>query len=142
MSIQPYLFFAGRAEEAIAFYGKALGAEVQMLLRHKDSPEPPPPGVIAPGFEDKVMHASVKIGDAILNLSDGCGKEEPGAAGTGFNGFGLTISAKDEADADRIFAALADGGEVRMPLGKTFFAPRFGMVVDRFGVLWFVIVQQ
>jgi len=138
MTIQPYLFFAGRADEAIAFYAKALGAEVQMLLRHKDSPEPPPPGVIAPGFEDKVMHASVKIGDAILNLSDGCSQEEA----TGFNGFGLTISAEDEADADRIFGALVDGGEVRMPLGKTFFSPRFGMVADRFGVLWIVIVQH
>ncbi|WP_159728899.1 VOC family protein [Methylosinus sp. Ce-a6] len=140
MTIEPYLFFAGRADEAIAFYANALGAEVRMLLRHKDNPEPPPQGVIAPGFEDKVMHSTLKIGDAILHASDGCGQEEPGA--TGFNGFALSISAKDEPDADRIFGALVDGGEVRMPLGKTFFSPRFGMVADRFGVLWIVIVQH
>lgn len=137
MTIQPYLYFSGRAEEAIAFYQKALGAEVQMLLRYKDSPEPPPPGVIAPGWEEKVMHSSLKIGDAIVLASDGCGQEQ-----AGFKNFGLTISAEGEADADRIFGALADGGEVRMPLGKTFFSPRFGMVADRFGVLWIVIVQH
>lgn len=140
MTIQPYLYFGGRAEEAIAFYQKALGAEVQMLLRHKDSPEPAPPGVIAPGWESKVMHASLKIDDAVVHVSDGCGREEPGSRR--FDGFGLTIAAKDEADADRIFGALVDGGEVRMPLGKTFFSPRFGMVADRFGVLWIVIVQH
>lgn len=137
MNIQPYLFFNGRADDAIAFYKDALGAEVQMLLRHKESPEPPPPGLLAPGWEEKVMHATLKIGDGILHCSDGCGADSPG-----FASFALSAAAKDEAEADRIFAALAEGGETRMPLGKTFFAPRFGMVADRFGVLWMVIVPQ
>lgn len=137
MNIQPYLFFNGRLDDAIAFYKDALGAEVQMLLRYKDSPEPPPPGVLAPDWDDKIMHSCLKIGETSIFASDGCGNLAPG-----FNSFGLSIAVKDEAEADRVFAALADGGETRMPLGKAFFAVRFGMVVDRFGVLWMVIVPQ
>ena len=137
MNIQPYLFFNGRLDDAIAFYKDTLGAEAQMLMRYKDCPDPPPPGVLAPGWDDKIMHSCLKIGETTIFASDGCGNLEPG-----FNGFGLSIAAKDEAEADRIFAALSDGGDVRMPLGKTFFSPRFGMVADRFGVLWMVIVSQ
>jgi PhnB protein len=137
MNITPYLFFDGRADEAIAFYKDALGAEVQMLLRHKESPEPPPPGALAPGWEEKIMHATLKIGDAVLHCSDGCGTDNGS-----FDNFGLSAAAKDESEADRIFAAVADGGEVRVPLCQTFFASRFGMVVDRFGVLWMVIVPK
>ncbi|MBY6243582.1 VOC family protein [Methylosinus sp. Sm6] len=137
MHIQPYLFFNGRLDDAIAFYKDALGAEVQMLLRYKDSPEPPPPGAVAPNWDDKIMHSCLKIGETSVFASDGCG-----TLATGFNGFGLSIAVKDEAEADRVFAALADGGEIRMPLGKTFFSPRFGMVVDRFGVLWMVVIPQ
>ena len=135
MTIQPYLYFAGRADEAITFYQKVFGAELQMLLRFKDSPDPAPPGMIAPGWENKVMHSSLKIGESIVLASDGCGSGD-----TGFKGFGLSYAVKDAAEADRIFAALADGGQVKMPLGKTFFSPRFGMVEDRFGVLWIVIL--
>jgi PhnB protein len=135
MAIHPYLYFSGRAEEAIAFYQKAIGAELTMLLRFKDSPEPAPEGVIAPGWENKVMHANLKIDGADVHLSDGCGADN-----AGFKGFSLTYTAKDDAEADRVFAALAEGGHTRMPLGKTFFAQRFGMVEDRFGVLWNVIV--
>lgn len=137
MNIQPYLFFNGRLDDAIAFYKDTLGAEVQMLMRYKDSPEPPPPGVLAPNWDDKIMHSCLKIGETSVFASDGCG-----TVPAGFNGFGLSLAVKDEAEADRIFAALADGGETRMPLGKAFFAARFGMVVDRFGVLWMVIVPQ
>jgi len=135
MTIQPYLFFEGRAEEAAAFYQKVFGAELQMLLRYKDSPDPCPEGMIPPGSENKVLHMSMKIGDGVVMGSDGCcsGKQS-------FQGFSLSYAAKDAADADRIFEALSDGGEVRMPLGKTFFSPRFGMVADRFGVAWMVIV--
>jgi PhnB protein len=137
MIVQPYLFFEGRAEEAIEFYRRHLGAEVQMLMRYKDSPEPPPPGMVPPGGETKVMHASLKIGDTVVMASDG------GCSGNAtFGGFSLTISVKGEAEADRIFNALADGGQVRMPLGKTFFSPRFGMLADRFGVGWMVIVEH
>jgi PhnB protein len=135
VTIQPYLYFAGRADEAITFYQKVFGAELQMLLRFKDSPDPAPPGVIVPGWENKVMHSSLKIGESIVLASDGCGSDD-----TAFKGFGLSYAVKDVAEADRIFAALADGGQVKMPLGKTFFSPRFGMVEDRFGVLWIVIL--
>lgn len=137
MTIKPYLFFSGRADEAIAFYQKALGAEVLFLMRHDESPEAPPPGALAPGWEHKIMHACLKIGNSEVFLSDGCGNLSPG-----FNGFGVSIEAKSAAEAERIYGALADGGEARMPLGETFFAVSFGMAVDRFGVLWMVVVPK
>ena len=132
--IQPYLFFGGRCEEALAFYTKALGAKVDMLMRHKDSPEKPPPGRLAPGYENKVMHTTFRIGDAVLMASDGCGE------GGNFNGFSLSLSLPTEADVDRAFAALAEGGEVTMPPPKTFWSPRFGMLTDRFGLGWMITV--
>ena len=137
MTIKPYLFFSGRADEAIAFYQQALGAEVLLLLRYDESPEPPPPGALAPGWEHRIMHACLKIGNSEVFLSDGCGTLAPG-----FNGFGVSIEAKSAAEAERMFAALADGGETRMPLGETFFAASFGMAVDRFGVLWMIVVPK
>jgi PhnB protein len=135
MQVQPYLFFDGRCEEAVEFYKRALGAEVEMLMRFKDSPEPPPPGMVPPGREDKVMHACLRIGEAKVMASDGRCQGQPN-----FQGFSLSLTASDEAEADRLFAALGEGGEVQMPLAKTFFAPRFGMVADRFGVSWMVVV--
>ena len=135
MTIQPYLFFEGRCEEAIEFYRRALGAEVKMLMRYAESPEPVPPGMVPPGSENKVMHACLSIGGAEVMASDGMCR---GAAS--FQGFSLSLSVANEAEADRAFAALADGGEVRMKLAKTFWSPRFGMVADRFGVSWMVIV--
>jgi PhnB protein len=137
MQIQPYLFFEGRCEEAIELYKKALGAEVEMLMRIKDSPEPPPPGMHPPGAENKVMHASLRIGAARVMASDGRCSGKPS-----FQGFSLSLDAKDEAEAKRWFGALSAGGEVRMPLGKTFFSPCFGMLADRFGVPWMIIVAQ
>jgi PhnB protein len=136
MTIQPYLFFEGRADEAVAFYQKVFGAEVQMLMRYKDSPDPCPEGMIPPGSESKVMHMRMKIGDAVVLGSDGRCSGTPG-----FQGFSLCYVAKDATDADRVFSALSDGGTVQMPMGKTFFSPRFGMVADRFGVSWMVIVE-
>ena len=136
MKVQPYLFFDGRCEEAIEFYKRALGAEVEMLMRFNESPEPPPPGMVPPGSESKVMHACLRIGDAAVMASDGRCQGRPS-----FAGFSLSLTARDEAHADRLFGALADGGEVQMPLAKTFFSPRFGMVADRFGVSWMIIVQ-
>lgn len=135
MQIQPYLFFEGRCEEAIELYKRALGAEVEMLMRIKDSPEPPPPGTHPPGSENKVLHAALHVGEAVLLASDGRCRGKPS-----FEGFSLTLYAEDEAQAKRWFAALSDGGEVRMPLGKTFFSPCFGMLADRFGVPWMIIV--
>jgi PhnB protein len=134
MQIQPYLFFDGRCEEAIEFYRKALGAKVEMLMRFKDSPQPCPEGMIPPGSENKVMHASIKVGDAMLLASDGQCSGSPS-----FEGFSLSLDAPSDAEAERLFKALSDGGQVRMPLGETFFASRFGMVADRFGVSWMVI---
>ena len=135
MSLQPYLFFEGRCEEAIEYYRGRLGARVEMMMRYADSPEPPAPGMLPPGAERKVMHASVRVGDAVLLLSDGRCSGQPR-----FEGFSLSLTVPDAAQADRAFAALADGGEVRMPLATTFFSPRFGMVADRFGVPWMVYV--
>jgi PhnB protein len=132
--VQPYLFFEGRCEEALEFYRKALGAEVTMLMRFKDNPEKVECG---PGTEDKVMHASFRVGEATVMASDGrCSGQH------GFRGFSLSISVPTEAEAERLFAALADGGQVQTPLAKTFFSPRFGMVADRFGVGWMILVAQ
>ena len=136
--VEAYLFFSGRCEEAIEFYQKALGAKVEMLMRFKESPDPMPPGMIPPGWESKVMHASLRIGETIVMASDGCGGK-PGEK-PGFEGFSLSLAVPPEAEADRAFAALAEGGNVTMPLDKTFWSPRFGMLQDRFGVGWMVNV--
>jgi PhnB protein len=135
MHVEPYLFFNGRCEEAVEFYRRALGAKVEMLMRFKESPEAPPPGTIPPGSENKVMHASLRIGETTVMVSDGDCSGTPG-----FQGFSLSIAPPDAATADRLFNALADGGRVQMPLGKTFWSPRFGMVADRFGVSWMINV--
>lgn len=132
MQVQPYLFFDGRCEEAVEFYRKTLGAEVQMLMRFKDSPEP---HQHAPGTDDKVMHAALRIGDTTVLASDGRCLGQPN-----FQGFGLSLTVPDDAAAERLFAALAEGGQVQMPLGKTFFSSSFGMAADRFGVSWMVYV--
>jgi len=134
MQVQPYLFFEGNCEKAIEFYRKNLGAEVKMLMRFKDSPEP---GMSPPGAGDKVMHACLSIGDSMVMASDGRCQEK-----ANFGGFALSLTVANEAEADRKFAALADGGQVQMPLTKTFFSPRFGIVADRFGVSWMIIVPQ
>ncbi len=134
--IQPYLFFNGSCEQAVEFYRKALGAEVEMMMRFKDSPEPHQPGMVPPGFENKIMHTSFRIGETTVMASDGCSAEK-----ANFEGFSLSLSIPNEAEADRVFAALAEGGQVRMPLTKTFWSPRFGMVADRFGVGWMISVM-
>jgi PhnB protein len=138
MTIQPYLFFDGRTEEALAFYKTAVGAEVEMMMRFKDSPEQPKEGCAPPaGSENKVMHSSFKIGDTVVMASDGHCAGKPS-----FQGFALSLTAKNETEAQRFFTGLSDGGQVQMPLGKTFFAKSFGMVADRFGVAWMVIVPE
>ena len=136
MQIQAYLFFNGRCEEAVEFYKKTLGAEVQMLMRYKDSPDPPPPGMVRPGSENKVMHTSFRIGDSTVMASDGQCQGQPS-----FQGFSLSLTVPNNSEAERLFAALGDGGQVQMPLTKTFFSSRFGMVADRFGVSWMVIIN-
>jgi len=134
MQVQPYLFFDGRCEEAIELYKTVFGAKVDMLMRFKDNPEPQP-GMCPPGAEHKVMHAALRIGETVVMASDGMAKGQPE-----FKGISLSVNAATEAEADRMFAALGKGGQVQMPQSKTFFSPRFGMVADRFGVSWMIIV--
>jgi len=133
MKIQPYLNFDGRCDEAIEFYRKALGAEVQTLMRFKDAPDP---AMISPGAENKVMHASLRIGDSTVMMSDGrCTGQSK------FQGITLSLQPSSDAEAERLFAALGDGGQVQMPLAKTFFSSCFGMAADRFGVSWMIVVM-
>lgn len=137
MQLQSYLFFDGRCEEAIEFYKKALGAQVEMMMRFKDSPEPPQPGSCAPGSENKIMHATLKIGETSVMASDGHCAGKPS-----FQGFALSLTVKTDAEADRLFGALSEGGQVQMPLAKTFFSSKFGMLTDRFGVMWMTMVEK
>ncbi len=133
MKVQTYLMFDGRCEEALEFYKKALGVSVGMVMRFKDSPDP---ASCPPGAENKIMHAAFDVGDTTVMASDGYCRGQ-----TNFQGFSLALSVKDEAAADKAFAALGDGGKVEMPLAQTFFSKRFGIVSDRFGVSWMVLVE-
>ncbi len=135
MQVQSYLFFDGRCEEAVAFYQKALGAKLEFMMRYKDSPDPLPPEMVPPGNEDKIMHASLQIGETLVMACDDC---SPGKRP--FQGFSLSLAVNTPAEADKLYAALADQGTVIMPLTKTFWSPRFGMLTDRFGVGWMVNV--
>jgi len=137
MQVHAYLNFDGRCAEALEFYKKALGAEVEMVMKYKDCPVPMDPKMTPPGSENKVMHASFKIGESTLMASDShcMGKPE-------FKGISLSLPAPDEATANKLFKALSDGGKVQMPLTKTFFSPAFGIVNDRFGINWLVLVEQ
>jgi len=134
-AIQPYLFFRGRCEEAIEYYRKTLGAEVLMMMRFKDSPDNPGPDKVPAALDDKIMHASVRIAGAEIMMSDGM-KTGP----LDFQCMSLSLAVQSEAEADRVFNALAKDGTVQMPIGKTFFSRRFGAVADKFGVSWMVIV--
>ena len=136
MEVQPYLHFEGRCEEALEFYRKALGAEVGMMMRFKDMPPSDGPACTPPGNENKVMHCCFKLGDARVMASDGRCEGKPS-----FQGFALSLAVRDEAEAERVFGALGAGGQVQMPLAKTFWSPRFGMVEDRFGIGWMVSVM-
>ena len=132
-TVQPYLFFDGKCEEALEFYKSAIGAEVEMMMRFKENPEP---GQMPPNSGDKVMHAAFRVGDTQILASDGyCGGKPS------FQGFGLTLGAKDDAEAEKLFAAVGKGGQVQQPLTKTFFASKFGMVADKFGIMWMVIAE-
>ena len=134
MAVTPYLFLDGRCEEAIEFYKQALGAKVEVMMRFKEAPGD---HKCSPGTENHIMHACLRIGDTAVMASDGMAQSKPE-----FKGFSLALNAKNEAEADRLFAKLSEGGQVHMPLGKTFFSPRFGTVADKFGVSWMVVVEQ
>ena len=134
MQVQPYLFFDGKCDEALEFYKKAVGANPTMLMRFKDAPDK---SMITPGTENKIMHAAVDIGATKVLMSDGrC------QGNTNFQGFGLAISAKNEAEADKMFDALGVGGQVTMPMAKQAWGDEFGMCVDQFGIDWLVNISQ
>lgn len=135
MLVQPYLFFNGNCQGAVEFYKKAIGAKVLFTMRYRESPEPPPPGAVPDGFEDKIMHTSFLVGDTTVMASDGCSGDK-----AQFQGFSLALNVATEAEADHMFAGLSEGGTVQMPLTKTFWSPRFGMLTDRFGIGWMVSV--
>ena len=135
MQVQSYLMFNGNCGEAIDFYVKALGAKVDFRMSFKEAPEPPPPDMVPANWGDKIMHASFTVGETVVMASDGCETDAKGYAG-----FSLSLAVKTEQEADRYFNALAEGGQVIMPLGKTFWSPRFGMLKDRFGISWMVNV--
>ena len=134
MQVQSYLMFNGRTEEALEFYKKAIGAKVEMMMRFKEAPE----GACTPGTENKIMHSSFKVGDTMLMASDGMMNGAP----LEFKGISLTLNPKTEAECERLFAALAEGGQVFQPLIKTFFSPKFGVLADKFGVNWMLLVEQ
>jgi PhnB protein len=133
-TLQPYLFFSGRCEEALEFYRSAIGAEVLMLMRYNESPDPTPPGMLPPGYENKVMHSTVKVGQTTFMASDGC------ETALNFSGFKVALAYQTEAEAQAAFHGLSAGGQIEMPLMKTFWSPCFGMLTDRFGVAWMVTV--
>ena len=135
MQVQPYIFFDGRCEEAVNFYKTALNAEVTMMMRFKENPDPQPNPMGGKELDEKIMHASFKVGQTEVMASDGYAKGNPE-----FKGISLSVSAETESEAKKIFGALSDGGKVTMPLSKTFYSPCFGMVNDKFGVSWMVIV--
>ena len=134
MQVLPYLFFDGRCEEAFSFYERALGAKVQAMMRFKDNPDA---AYNPPDSSEKVLHAELKIGDTTIMASDGMNSGNPQ-----FKGISLSLAAADSADAERLFKSLGDGGQVQMPMSETFFAHRFGMVADKFGVSWMVIAAK
>jgi len=133
MEVTPYLFFEGRCEEASAFYKKAVGAQVLMQMRFKEAPDQ---SGCPEGGAEKIMHMTMKIGDSLVQASDGR------CSGTqGYQGFALSLTPANDADAEKYFKALSEGGQVQMPLTKTFFASKFGMLADRFGIMWMIYVK-
>ncbi|NKB46509.1 MAG: VOC family protein [Legionellales bacterium] len=133
--IQPYLFFNGCCEEALEFYKTVLNAEIEMLMRFNESPEPIPTDELPTGFNNKIMHASFKVGDATVMASDGYQE------GSNFAGFSLALTFATVQEVQRVFHLLADGGEVQMPLAETFWSALYGSVTDRFGINWMVMVE-
>lgn len=135
-TVQPYLFFGGNCEEAVSFYQRALGAKVELMIKFNESPEAPPPGMLAPGFENKVMHASLRIRDSVVMASDGSNPDERSRH------VSLSLTCANNAEVDKVFAALGEGGAVEMAPSKTFWSPYFGMLTDRFGIGWMVGVEH
>lgn len=134
--ITPYLFFGGRCDEALEFYKETIGAEVVFIMRFNESPDPPPPGMIPPGFENKVMHCTFTVAGNSIMASDG------DSVGEKFKGFRLSLALPTDVEARDVFAKLAEGGSVQMEINKTFWSSCFGMVTDKFGLAWMVTVNE
>jgi PhnB protein len=131
MQIDPYLNFNGNCEEAFHFYEKALGGKIEMLLKYNQAPAGG--GPTPPGFENKVMHVRLSVGQQIIMASDA-----PPGHFSPMQGFNVSLMFDDKAQAERVFNALADKGKVMMPFAQTFWAEGFGMLTDRFGTPWMV----
>jgi PhnB protein len=138
--VQTYLFFKGNCGEALKFYQKALGAKIGMIMRYQDSPERPPPGMLPENWGSKIMHSSFSLGDNIIMASDGCGGGEQNEPS--FSGFSISYTLPTSEEADEVFASLSEGGEVTMPIGKTFWSPKFGMLTDKFGIGWMISIPE
>jgi len=130
MRLRPYLVFNGNCAEAFRFYESCLGGKIQMMMTHGESPMAQQ---TAPDWKDKILHVSLLVGDQVLMGSDAPPQhfEKP-------QGFSVSFSVTDPAEAERIFHLMAQGGTIRMPIAQTFWAPRFGMLVDRFGIPWMI----
>ena len=136
MDVQPYLSFEGRAQEALDFYKSAVGATVDVIMHFKDAP-PEVQAQMSPDSREKIMHAAFRLGDTQLFASDGrcTGKAS-------FSGVSLTINAASNEEAEKLFGALGKGGQVTMPMSETFFAYRFGILADKFGVNWMILYPK
>lgn len=141
MQVKSYLSFEGRCEEALDFYKKAVGAEVTTVMRYRENPDfqngAPPERCLGPGAAEKIMHSEFRIGETVLMATDGMNSGKPSFAGTS-----QALLVGSAAEADRYFTALSEGGQVMMPLAKTFFSEKFGMTTDRFGVPWMIVVDH
>ncbi|MFI5093961.1 MAG: VOC family protein [Candidatus Acidiferrales bacterium] len=135
MQLNPYLLFNGQCEEAFKFYEKCLGGKIEMLSTFGDSPMAKQ---VPPEWYGKVMHASLKLGDGMILM----GSDPPPDNYQVPQGFSVSLSVKDPAETERIFNELAQDGKVTMPIQKTFWSPRFGMLVDRFGIPWILNCEQ
>ena len=137
MNVQTTLNFYGRTEEAVQFYCRTIEAEILFLMRFRDRPGA---SRMKLGLEEKIFHATFRIGSTVIMASD-CGCEHSSTEAK-FEGFSFALRVETQEKAERFFAALSEGGRIQMPLQETFFATRYGIVIDRFGISWKVMVES
>jgi PhnB protein len=134
MQLNPYLTFNGQCEEAFRFYEKVLGGKIEAMMPHEGSPMEQH---VPPKWRSKIMHARLRLGDEVL-----MGSDAPPDRYQPMQGFSVTLGIQDPAEAERVFHALSERGTVQMPIEKTFWALRFGMLVDQFGTPWMINCEQ
>jgi PhnB protein len=134
MQLNPYLFFTGNCKEAFTFYEKVLGGKIIAMMTHKETPAAEH---TKPEWQDKIIHARMTFGDQVLMASDA-----PPEHHRPMQGFSVSLTVQEPAEADRIFKAFSEGGHVTMPIEETFWAHRFGMLVDRFGTPWMINCEK